>query len=89
MMPQKTEAVSPRTSTILPNPLSNFLSPAREADVEPATATMAETPADDQTMVTSSDLATASTMAGDTADMLGSQLSNELASKRLRSDQHS
>ena len=81
MMPQKTEAVSPRTSTILPNPLSNFLSPAREADVEPATATMAETLADNQTITTSSDLASVSTMAGDTADMLGSQLSNKLVSE--------
>ena len=43
MMPQKTEAVAPRPSTILPNPLSSFLSPAREADAEPATATMGET----------------------------------------------
>ena len=83
MMPQKTEAVSPRTSTILPNPLSSFLSPAREADVEPATATMAETPADDQPMATSSDLASAPTMAGDTADMLDSQLSNKLVSEAI------
>ena len=80
---QKTEAVSPRTSTILPSPLNSFLSSAREADVEPATATMAETMVDDQTMVTSSDLATAPTMAGDTADMLDSQLSNELASEAI------
>ena len=85
MMPQKTEAVAPRPSTILPNPLSSFLSPAREADAEPATATMAEQPetADDQQMVTSSDLATAPTMAGNTADTLDSQLSNELASEAI------
>ena len=83
MMPQKTEAVSPRTSTILPNPLSSFLSPACEADVEPATATMAETPAGDQPMATSSDLASAPTMAGDTADMLDSQLSNKLVSEAI------
>ena len=83
IMPHKTEAVSPRTSTILPDPLSSFLSPAREADFEPATATMAETPADDQTMVTSSDLATAATMANNTADILDSQLSNELASEAI------
>ena len=81
MMPQKTDAVSPRTSTVLPNPLSNFLNPAREADVEPATATIAETLADDQTMATSSDLASDPTMAGDTADMLNSQLSNKLVSE--------
>ena len=87
MMPQKTEAVAPRPSTILPNPLSSFLSPAREADAEPATATMGETmpatPADDQQMVTSSDLATAPTMASNTADTLDSQLSNELASEAI------
>ena len=91
MMPQKTEAVAPRPSTILPNPLSSFLSPAREADAEPATTTMgetmaattAETMADDQPVVTSSDLATAPTMAGDTADTLDSQLSNELASEAI------
>ena len=83
MMPQKTEAVSPRTNTTLPNPLTSFLSPAREADVEPATSTMAETPANDQIMVTSNDLATASTMADDTTDILDSQLSNELASKAI------
>jgi cell division protein FtsZ len=79
MMPQKTEAVAPRTSTVLPNPLSSFLSPVREVNAEAATDTMA----DDQTMVTSSDLATAPTMADDTADMLDSQLSNELASKAI------
>ena len=87
MMPQKTEAVAPRPSTILPNPLSSFLSPAREADAEPATATMGETmpatPADDQQMVTSSDLVTAPTMASNTADTLDSQLSNELASEAI------
>jgi cell division protein FtsZ len=87
MMPQKTEAVAPRPSTILPNPLSSFLSPAREADAEPATATMGETmpatPADDQQMVTSSDLTTAPTMASNTADTLDSQLSNELASEAI------
>ena len=87
MMPQKTEAVAPRPSTILPNPLSSFLSPAREADAEPATATMGETmpatPAGDQQMVTSSDLATAPTMASNTADTLDSQLSNELASEAI------
>ncbi|MDA8729448.1 cell division protein FtsZ, partial [Alphaproteobacteria bacterium] len=87
MMPQKTEAVAPRPSTILPNPLSSILSPAREADAEPATATMGETmpatPADDQQMVTSSDLATAQTMASNTADTLDSQLSNELASEAI------
>ena len=87
MMPHKTEAVAPRPSTILPNPLSSFLSPAREADAEPATATMGETmpatPADDQQMVTSSDLATAPTMASNTADTLDSQLSNELASEAI------
>ncbi|MGB2205004.1 MAG: cell division protein FtsZ [Candidatus Puniceispirillaceae bacterium] len=83
MMPQKTEAVSPRTSTILPNPLSSFLSPACEADVEPATATMAETPAGDQPMATSSDLASAPTMAGDTAEMLDNQLSNKLVSEAI------
>jgi cell division protein FtsZ len=83
MIPQKTEAVSRLTSTILPNPLSSFLSPAREADVEPATATMVETLVKDQTMVPSSDLATASTMADDTADILDSQLSNELASEAI------
>ena len=87
MMPQKTEAVAPRPSTILPNPLSSFLSPAREADAQPATATMGETmpaiPADDQQMVTSSDLATAPTMASNTADTLDSQLSNELASEAI------
>ena len=87
MMPQKTEAVAPRPSTILPNPLSSFLSPAREADAEPATATMGETmpatPADDQQMVTSSDLATAPTMASNTAHTLDSQLSNELASEAI------
>jgi cell division protein FtsZ len=44
---------------------------------------MAETPADGQTMVTSSDLATAATMANDTADILDSQLSNELASEAI------
>ena len=43
----------------------------------------AETMADDQQMVTSSDLATAPTMAGNTADMLDSQLSNELASEAI------
>jgi cell division protein FtsZ len=78
-MPQKTEAVAPQPSTILPNPLSSFLSPAREAVAEPAAATMA----DDQQMVTSSDLATAPTIAGNTADMLDSQLSNELASEAI------
>jgi cell division protein FtsZ len=83
MMPQKTEAVAPRTSTILPNPLSSFLSSAHDADAEPAIETMAERMVDDQTMVTSSDLATAPTMAGDTADMLDSQLSNELASEAI------
>ena len=83
MMPQKTEAVAPRPSTILPSPLSSFLSPAREADAEPATPTTAETMADDQPMVTNSDLATAPTMAGDTADTLDSQLSNELASEAI------
>ncbi|MDA9985862.1 cell division protein FtsZ, partial [Alphaproteobacteria bacterium] len=87
MMPQKTEAVAPRPSTILPNPLSSFLSPAREADAEPATATMGETmpatPADDQQMVTSSDLVTDPTMASNTADTLDSQLSNELASEAI------
>ena len=87
MMPQKTEAVAPRPSTILPNPLSSFLSPAREADAQPATATMGETmpatPADDQQMVASSDLATAPKMADGTADMLDSQLSNELASEAI------
>ncbi|MDC6458599.1 cell division protein FtsZ [Alphaproteobacteria bacterium] len=87
MMPQKTEVVAPRPTKILPNPLSSFLSPAREADTEPATATMGETmpatPADDQQMVTSSDLATAPTMASNTADTLDSQLSNELASEAI------
>ena len=87
MMPQKTEAVEPRASTILPNPLSSFLSPAREADAQPAAETMAatkaETMVDDQKMVTTSDLATAPTMAGDTADTLDSQLSNELASEAI------
>ena len=91
MMPQKTEAVAPRPSTILPNPLSSFLSPAREADAEPATATMGETMAattaetmtDDQPVVTNSDLATAPTMASNTADTLDSQLSNELASEAI------
>ncbi len=87
MMPQKTEAVAPRASTILPNPLSSFLSPAREADAQPAAETMAatkaETMVDDQKMVTNSDLATAPTMAGDTADTLDSQLSNELASEAI------
>ena len=83
MMPQKTEAVAPRASTILPNPLSSFLSPAREADVQPAAETMAATMVDDHTMVTNSDLATAPTMAGDTADTLDSQLSNELASEAI------
>jgi hypothetical protein len=81
MITQKTEAVSPRTSTILPNPLSNFLSPAREADVEPAIATIVETIADDQTMATSSELASDPTMAGDTADMLDSQLNSKLVSE--------
>ena len=57
MMPQKTDAVSPRTGTILPNPLNNFLSPAREADVEPTTAKIVETLTDDQTMATRSELA--------------------------------
>jgi cell division protein FtsZ len=80
-VPQKTEVVSPRTSTILPNPLSSFLSSAREADVEPATAAMAGTSADNQTMVTSSNLVSAPTMAGDTADILDSQLSNKLVSE--------
>jgi cell division protein FtsZ len=61
MMPQKPEVVAPRTSTILPNPLSSFLSPAREADAEPAAATVA----------------------GNPADMLDSQLSNELASEAI------
>jgi hypothetical protein len=99
MMPQKKEAVAPRASTILPNPLSSFLSPAREADAQPAAETMAattaetmaetmvetmaETMVEDQTMVTNSDLATAPTMAGDTADTLDSQLSNELASEAI------
>ena len=91
MMPQKTEAVAPRPSTILPNPLSSFLSPAREADAELATATMGETMAattaetmtDDQPVVTNSDLATAPTMASNTADTLDSQLSNELASDAI------
>ena len=45
--------------------------------------TMAETMAGDQPVVTSSDLATAPTMAGDTADTLDSQLSNELASEAI------
>ena len=79
-MPQKTEAVAPRPSTILPNPLSSFLSPAREAVAEPAAAEQWLTI---RQMVTSSDLATAPTMAGDTADMLDSQLSNELASEAI------
>jgi cell division protein FtsZ len=83
MMPQKTEAVAPRASTILPNPPSSFLSPAREADVQPAAETTAETMVDDHTMVTNSDLATAPTTAGDTADTLDSQLSNELASEAI------
>ena len=83
MMPQKTEAISPRTSTILPNPLSSFSSTAREADVEPAIATMVEAPAEDHAIVTSSDLATAPKMADGTADMLDSQLSNELASEAI------
>ena len=91
MMPQKTEAVASRPSTILPNPLNSFLSPAREADAQPATAktaattaeTTAETMAGDQPVVTSSDLATAPTMAGGTADTLDSQLSNELASEAI------
>ena len=83
MMPQKTEAISPRTSTILPNPLSSFSSPAREADVEPAIATMVEAPAEDHAIVTNSDLATAPKMADGTADMLDSQLSNELASEAI------
>ena len=83
MMPQKTEAISPRTSTILPNPLSSFSSPAREADVEPAIATMVEAPAEDHAIVTSNDLATAPKMADGTADMLDSQLSNELASEAI------
>ena len=46
MMPQKTEAVSPRPSTILPNPVSSFLSPAREAGAKPATESMADDTAD-------------------------------------------
>jgi len=83
MMPQKTEAVSPRPSTILPNPLSSFSSPVREADAKPATETMAETPADEQTVLTSSDLTAAPTMAGETVNMLDSQLSNELASEAI------
>ena len=83
MMPRKTETISPRTSTILPNPLSSFLSPTREADVEPATATMAETPADDQTMATSNDLASAPAMTGHTNDLLDSQLSNKLVSEAI------
>jgi cell division protein FtsZ len=87
MMPQKTEAVAPRASTILPNPLSSFVSPAREADAQPAAETMAATTAEamveDQTMVANSDLATAPTMAGETADTLDSQLSNELASEAI------
>ena len=91
MMPQKTEAVASRPSTILPNPLNSFLNPAREADAQPATAktaattaeTTAETMAGDQPVVTSSDLATAPTMAGGTADTLDSQLSNELASEAI------
>ncbi|MDC0648982.1 cell division protein FtsZ [Alphaproteobacteria bacterium] len=41
MLSQKTEAVSPRASTILPNPLSSFLSPTCEADFEPAAASKA------------------------------------------------
>jgi cell division protein FtsZ len=79
MMSQKTEAVAPRPSTILPKPLSSFLSPTREAVAEPAIETMAG----DQPVVTNSDLATTSTMAGDTADTLDSQLSNELASEAI------
>ncbi len=46
MMPQKTEAVSPRPSTILPNPLNSFLSPAHEAGAKPASETMADDTAD-------------------------------------------
>ena len=83
MMPQKTEAISPRPSTILPNPLSSFSSPVREADTKPATETMTETPADDQMVLTSSDLTAAPTMAGETVNMLDSQLSNELASEAI------
>ena len=83
MMPHKTEAVASRPSTILPNPLNSFLSPAREADAQPATATTAKTMAGDQPVVTSSDLATTQTMAGGTADTLDSQLSNELASEAI------
>ena len=41
MMPQKTEAVSPRTSTILPNPLSSFLSPVPD---EESVSVAAQTP---------------------------------------------
>ena len=40
-----------------------------------------DTPADDQTMATSGDLASAPTMADNTADMLDSQLSNKLVSE--------
>jgi cell division protein FtsZ len=83
MMPQKTEAVSPRPSTILSNPLSSFSSPVREADTKPATETMTETPADDQMVLTSGDLTAAPTMAGETVNMLDSQLSNELASEAI------
>ena len=83
MMPQKTEAVSPRPSTILSNPLSSFSSPVREADTKPATETMTETPADDQMVLTSSDLTAAPTMAGETVNMLDSQFSNELASEAI------
>jgi cell division protein FtsZ len=46
MMPQKTKAVSPPPSTILPNPVSSFLSPAREAGAKPATESMADDTAD-------------------------------------------
>ena len=42
---------------------------------------MAETLADNQTITTSSDLASVSTIADDTADMLDSQLSNKLVSE--------
>jgi cell division protein FtsZ len=83
MISQKTEAVAPRPSTILPNPLSSLSSPARETDAEPAAETLAKTMADNQTVVTNSDLATTPTMAGDTADTLDSQLSNELASEAI------
>ena len=83
IMTQKTEAVSPQTSTDLQSPKNSLLSAMRETDVVLANAKMAERRAGDKTIVTSSDLGPTPTMADGTANALDSQLSNELASEAI------